>query len=197
MELLVFVFELQEHTWLLVQLDHALQHLIATSTSWAKTFKTLSTVRNYVQKVTTSTYTPLLSQVNTCYKAWLMPSFSIDTDVLKVIKALVALWEQDSNKTRHKLAVLLTDLPLTSYRFRYDYLRDVTILSTTWIISALEALKFQDGNPDLGCFSLIELLVSEDRLYILERWRKVLAYAIDKQSETILQYALTHRSINT
>ena len=197
MELLLFTLDLQEHTWIVFQLDQYLQHLIVAGISSVKTLKTLGTVRNYIQKARTSTCTPLLSQIDAYYKAWLMPSFSIDSNVIQVIEALITLWKQDSNESHRELAVLLADLPLTSYRFRCDCLGDITILGTTWIMSALEALKLQDGNPDLGCFSLIKLLALEDRLDILERWRQVLSFAIDKQSEKLLQYALTNQSTNT
>lgn len=197
MELLLFTLELQEHNWLLVQLDHSLQHLIAAGISSVKTLKTLGMVRNYVQKARNSTCTPLLGQIDAYYRAWLMPSFSIESNIIEVIEALVTLWEQNSNETHRELAVLLTDLPRTSYRFRCDCLGDITILGTSWIMSALEALKLQDGNPDLGCFSLIKLLALEDRLDVLERWRQILSFAMDKRSETLLQYAVTHQSTDT
>lgn len=196
MELLVFTLELQEHTWLLVKLDQSTQRLIASGPSSIKTCKTLGTVRNYLQKGTTSTCTPLLSQIDAYYKAWLMPLSPIDPNVLKVIEALITLWEKDSNQVRRELAVLIADLPHTGYQFRCDCLRDITNSGTTWTTSALGALKFQGGNPDLGFFSLIKFLASK-RGEFLGRWRKVLSFAIERQSEELLQHALKTQSTTT
>ena len=197
MELLVFTLEIQEHKWLLLKLDRSIQQLIASGPSAMKTTRTLSAMRDFVKKVTTSTCTPLLSQINSYYKIWFMPGFAIDPNVPKLIETLINLWQQHSNKHLRELAVLIADLPLTSYQFRCDCLRDMTTFDSIWIMSALEALNLHDGNADLGCFALIKLLASESRRGILERWRKVLSFAIEKQSEALLRHALTHRNTTT
>ncbi len=197
MELLFFSLELQEQSWLLVKLDHSVQHLIASGPSRIKTIRTLNAVRNSIRETTTSTLTPLLSQINSYFKAWLMPGFSIDPNILGVIETLTNLWQQDSNKRCRDLAILIADLPLVSSQLKCGCLRDITTLGTIWIKSALEALNFNDGNPDLGCFSLVKLLASEDRLGVRGRWLKVLSFAIEKQSETLLQHAVTHWSTAT
>ena len=194
MELLVFTLEIQEHDWLLVKPDHSIQHLISSGASAMKTIRTLSAVSDFVKKATTSTCTPLLSQINSYYKIWFMPGFSIDPSMPELIETLISLWQQHSNKHLRELAVLIADLPLTSYQFRCDCLRDMTTFDTNWILSALEALNLHDGNADLGCFALIKLLASESRRDILERWRKVLSFAIEKQSEALLRHAMTHQN---
>ena len=65
MELLVFTHGLQEQTWLLDQLDHSIQQLIASGPNLMITIETLDAVRKSVRNTTVSAPTPLLSQIDT------------------------------------------------------------------------------------------------------------------------------------
>lgn len=196
MDLLVFIHGVQEQTWLLVSLDDYAQQLIASGRPLMISIETLGAVRKSVRSTTTSTPTPLLSQIDTYCKAQLIPCCTVDPEVRKLVEALIILWQQDSDKNRRELALLIADLPSTGCQLRCDCLGDLTTLNYSWVFSTLEALKSHEGNPDLGCFALIGLLASEDRPYILERWRKVLSFAIEKQHEKLLHHAVTHMTTN-
>ncbi|KAL9067663.1 MAG: hypothetical protein Q9161_006745 [Pseudevernia consocians] len=190
-ELLIFTYGLQEQTWLLAELDHSVQLFIA-SPPFLMTMETLGAVRNSLRSTTTSTPTPLLSQIDAYCKAQLIPGCIIDPKVLGLVEALIRFWQQDADRNHRELALLIADLPHTGCQFRCDCLTDISILSNFWVISTLRAFKFRNGSPELGCIALIRLLVSETSTEITERWRKVLSFAIEKQHETLLRYAVTH-----
>ena len=196
MELLVFTHGLEEQDWLLVQLDDSVRRLIASGPSLMISIETLDAVRTSIRSTTISTPTPLLSQIDTYCKAKFMPGCTVDPQVCELIEALIILWHQDSDHDRRELTILIADLPNTGCQLRCDCLRDITTLNSSWVSSTLEALKLHEGSPDLGCFALIGLLASEGRPYILERWRKVLLFAIEKQHERLLRHAVTHMTIS-
>lgn len=190
-ELLGFTLELQKYTWLLVELDPAVQHLIASGPSSIETIKTLDTVIDFVENAMVSTCPTLLSQIISYYNNWLMPSFPVDPNVPELIDTLIDLWHQQFDGDSRELSLLIADFPLSTVQFRCDCSRDMTTFGMIWIKSALEALHLHDGNADLGCFSLIKLLASEPKPDILERWGKVLSFVIEKQSERLLRHAVT------
>lgn len=194
-ELLVFTHELQEESWLLAELDPSVQQHITSAPSLI-TIETLSAICNSVRSATTPTPVPLLSQIDAYCKAQFIPSCTVDPQGHGLVETLISLWQQDLNRNYRGLALLVADLPNTGCQFRRDCLTDIMTLTEFWVTSALEALKLQDTNPDLGCIALIRLLASESRPDIRERWRKVLTFAIEKQHETLLQYAVTHLTTN-
>lgn len=189
MDLLVFCCGLQEQTWLLVHLDCSVQQIIASGPSLMTKIETLGVVRKSIRSTTTSTPTSLSSQIDAYCKAQLIPFCIADPNFCRLVETLICLWQQSPDKNRRELALLIADLPNTGWQFRCDCLTDLTTLSNLWVTSTLEALH--DENPDLGCFALIRLLASEDKPAILERWRKVLSFAIEKQHETLLHHAIT------
>ena len=191
LELLVFTHGLLEQTWLLAELDYSVQQLIL-SAPLVMTMETLDAVRSSIRSTTSSAPTPLLSQIDAYCKAQLIPGYSVDPKVHGLVEALIGLWRQDADRNHRELALLIADLPNTAFDFRYDCLMDISTLSNFWVLSTLTAFKFHDGSPDLGCISLIRLLASEKKTEILERWRKLLSLAIEKQHERLLHYALTH-----
>ena len=191
-ELLGFTLELQKYTWLLIELDPSVQHLIASGPSSIETIKTLDTVIDFVENAMVSTCPTLLSQIISYYNNWLMPSFPVDPNVPELIDTLIDLWHQQFDGDSRELSLLIADFPLSTVQFRCDCLRDMTTFGMNWIKSALEALHLHDGNADLGCFSLIKLLASEPKPDILERWGKVLSFVIEKQSERLLRHAVTN-----
>ena len=168
-----------------------MQHFIA-SAPFRMTTETLGVIRNSLRSTSSSTPSPLLSQIDAYCKARFIPRYTISPEVEKLIEALISLWHQNSDRNHHDLALLIGDLPYTSCKFRCGCLRDVTTLSESWIFSPLQALDFHDGNLDLGCIALIRLLASEKRTDILRRWRKVLSFVIKKQHEKLLLHAVTH-----
>ena len=113
-----------------------------------------------------------------------------------MVEALIVLWYQNFDNSRRELAILIADLPNIGCQLKCDCVREITTLQSSWIFSTLEALKFNKGNPDLGCFALIRLLASEHRSLILERWRKVLLFAIEKQHDKLLCHAVTHMTVS-
>lgn len=191
MELLVFAQDLREQTWLLADLHLSVRECIDSAPSLI-TIGTLAVVRNSIRSTKMSAPTPLLSQIDTYCRALLMPGCKVDTHIRGLIEVLISLWQQDLDVNHRELALLIADFPNTSCLFRCDCLRDIMNLRKPWVISTLEALKLQDGNPELGCFSLIRLLASADSSDILERWRNVLLFAIEKQEERLLLHAVTH-----
>ena len=191
-KLLAFTLELQKYTWLLVKLDASVQRLVASGPSSIETIKTLDAVIDFAKNAMASTCPTLLGQIISYYNIWLMPSPSVDPNVPELINNLIDLWHQRFDEYSRELSLLIADLPLYTVRFRCDCLRDMTSFGMDWIKSALEALHLHDGNADLGCFPLIKLLASEPRPDILERWGKVLSFVIEKQSERLLQHAVTH-----
>ena len=190
-EFLVFTLEVQDEMWLLVELERSVQQSIASAPS-LMTIETLSDIRNSIRRTSSSTPSPLQSQIDAYCKARLLPGYANDTESEKVIEVLISLWHQNPDRDRHELALLIGDLPNTSCEFRHDCLIDLTTLSKSWIMSLLQALNFRDGNPDLGCIALIGLLALEKRIEILGRWRKVLSFAIEKQHEKLLLHAVTN-----
>ena len=191
-ELLGFTLELQKYTWLVGKLDPSVQHLIASGPSSIEIVKTLDAVIDFVKDAMVLKCPTLLSQLISYYNIWLMPSSSVDPNVRELINTLTDLWHQRSDGGSRELALLIADLPLFTVKFRCDCLRDITTFDMIWTKSALEALHFHDGNADLGCFSLIKLLSSETRPDILERWGKVLSSVIEKESERLLEDAVTN-----
>ena len=191
MDLLVFYCELQEQTWLLVHLDRSVQQFIASGPSLTTKIQTLGVVRKSVRSTTASTPTSLSSQIDAYCKTQLIPGGTTDPNFCRLVETLIYLWQQNPDENRRELALLIADLPNTGCQFRWDCLTDITTLSDFWIITTLRAL-LHDESPDLGCFALLRLLASEDEPVILERWRKVLSFAIEKQHETLLHHAVTH-----
>ena len=194
-EFLVFISGLQEETWLLAELDPFVQQLIASTPS-CLTSGVLNAIRESVQTMTTSAPTSLLSNIDAYYKAHLIPDHTIDQEAHGLIEALISLWQKDADADHRELALLIADLPGTGCLFRCGCLTDITTLSDIWISIVLETLKIDDGNPSLGCVAFIRLLASEDRQDIVERWRKVLTFAIERQHEILLRYWLTHLTSN-
>ena len=190
-ELLLFTLGVQDEMWLLVELERSVHQSIASAPS-LMTIETLSVIRNSIRRTSSSTLSPLQSQIDAYCKARLLPGYADDPESEEVIEVLISLWHQNPDKDRHELALLIGDLPNTSCEFRCDCLRDLTTLSKSWIMSLLQALNFRDGNPDLGCIALIGLLALEKRIEILRRWRKVLSFAIEKQHENLLLHAVTN-----
>lgn len=194
-ELLGFTYGLQEQAWLLAELDPSVRQHITSAPSVIM-IETLGAIRNSVQDTTTSTLAPLLSQIDAYCEAQLIPIYTVDPQDHGPVEALVSLWQQDLNGNHRRLALLIAGLPDTGCRFQCDCLKDITSLTDFWITSVLEAFKLHGGNPDLGCIAFIRLLASENRTDIRERWRKVLTLAVEKQHETLLQYAMTHLTTN-
>ena len=190
-ELLVFIHGLQEQTWLVAELDCYVQQIIASAPSLIM-METLGAVRNSVCNMTTSTPTPLLSQIDAYCKAQLLPHCTTDSQSRGLVEALISLWLQDSDQSHRVLALLIADLPETGCQFRCDCLKDIPTLDSIWVIGTLEALKYHNESSVLGCISLIRSLESEYRMDILERWRKVLSFAIEKQNENLIRHAMTH-----
>ena len=190
-EFLVFTLGIQDKMWLLVELERSVQQSIASAPS-LMTIETLSVIRNSIRSTSSSTPSPLQSQIDTYCKAQLLPAYANYPESKEVIEVLISLWHQTRDRDCHELALLIGDLSNTSCEFRCDCLRDLSTLSKSWGTSLLQALNFRDGNPDSGCIALIGLLALEKRTDILRRWSKVLSFAIEKQHEKLLLHAVTN-----
>ena len=190
-ELLAFTLELKVQTWLLGGLDHLVQRLIASAPA-LMTMETLGDIRKSLRNTTSSTSTPLESQIDAYYRAQLVPGHTLNLEDPGVIVAVISLWQQEKNTNHRELALVIADLPHTVCQYRCDCLADISALSDSWVISTLRAFRYHDESHHLGCIALIRLLVSEQRSDVLERWRKVLAFAIKLQGEGLLDYAVTY-----
>ncbi|ERF73018.1 hypothetical protein EPUS_07112 [Endocarpon pusillum Z07020] len=190
-ELLTFYYRLQEQTWLVAEFDHSAQDLIASRPPWV-TIETLGVIRNSIWSVTSSAATPLRSQVDAYCRALLVPGWTVSPHVRGLVEALIDLWKQNRDEKRLELALLVADFPNTSCQFRCDCLGDLTTLSYPLVISTLRVLKFPNGDPDTGVFTLIRLMASENMLSALERWRQILLVVIEQQHETLLRHAVTN-----
>ncbi len=195
-KLLVFTHGLLEQTWLLAELDYSVQRLVLFA-PLVMTMETLDAVRSSIRSTPSSAPTPLLSQIEAYIKAQLIPGYPVDPKVHGLVEALIGLWRQDPDRNHRELALLIADLPNTACEFKCDCLTDISTLGNFWVLSTLRALRFHDGNPDLGCIALIRLLAHEKKTEILERWRKVLSFAIEKHHERLFHYAVTHLTADT
>ncbi|KAF7507279.1 hypothetical protein GJ744_010713 [Endocarpon pusillum] len=192
-ELLIFYDRLQEQTWLLADLDHFVQDLIASRPPWV-TIETLGIIRNSIGSVTSSAPTPLRSQVDAYCRDLLVPGLTGFPHVRGLVEALIDLWKQTRDEKRLELALLIADFPNTSCQFRCDCLGDLTTLPYELVISTLRVLKFPNGDPDTELFTLIRLMASENMLSALKRWRHILLVVIERHHETLLRHAVTNLS---
>ena len=192
-ELLTFTHGLHEETWLLVELDHSIQQFIISGPPLI-TIETLGIIRNCIGSATTAMLTPLLSQVDAYCKARLMPDCAVDSQVRELIEALIDLWQQHLDWNYRELALLIANFVKVTSQFRCKCLKDITTLTLPRVISTLEALKFPNGDLELGVFTLIKLLASEDRLESVICWRRVLLFTIENQHEALLHHALTQQT---
>lgn len=191
----LFTQEMQEHSWLLTELDQIVQQCIACAPP-LMTLGTLHDIRDSVRSTTASTPSPLRSQIDEYCKARLIPGYPVELDIHLLVEALINLWQQHLVKDRRELALLIAEFPNTGYQFRSDCLTDIMTFNDTLVINTLKALKFHDENLNYGCIALIVLLASEKTMVILERWRKVLSFVVEIHHEKLLRHAVTHLTID-
>lgn len=192
-ELLTFICGLQEETWLLAELGHCVQLLIASGPLWM-TIETLGIIRKSIRRWTSSASAVLLGQIDAYCKARLIPGWTVFPHGRRLVEALIDLWQHVGDENRLKLALLIADLSDISSQLRYDCLGDIATLSYSLVISTLSALQIPNGNPNRGVFMIIRLLASEGQPDTLERWRQVLLFLIERQHETLLHDAMTNLS---
>ena len=188
-----FVEGLKNAAWLANELHPYIQQAIAFMPSLT-TIQTLSSVRDAVQRTSSRGTGPLLSQIDAYCKAQLIPDFAIASQTGKMIEAITYIWQQDIDEDRRELALVIAELPSANFPLRYECLYDLATLDNFRATSILEALNIPNGNPNRGCFTLIRLLASEERMDFLGRWRQVLRFAVEKQHERLFDYATTHLS---
>ena len=194
MELLIFTCGLHEEPWLLAELSNSVQ-LPITSGPSLKMIEVLVIIRNTIRSATPSSPTPLLTQIDSYCKARLTAKCTIAPGAHELVEALIDVWQQHRDEDYRELALLVADLPSISNQLRCECLRDLPSLTYSWVISTLMVLKFLNGNPELGIFTLTGLLASEEKLDRLTRWRQVLLFALEKQHETLLKDTVTNLGV--
>jgi len=197
MELHVFGVALQAAPWLLPLLNASLGILIS---NWPTTEKILdmNALQSDILRLLSGKVTQLRLQLNEHYTKCLIETSAMDLCTGSIIEALIHLWHQKPDTDRRELALVIAQGTGIGYSTQWECLRQLPTLPDTFVRNLRRIWQINMTEPDNSCVKLVQLLATTWKLdhEKVTCWRLVLHYWIKDRESTLLQYTLTHLTVD-
>lgn len=197
MELHVFGLALQATPWLLPLLEPSLGILLS---NWPTTEKILdtNTLKSDILKSSWAQVPALRLQLNEYYTKCLIETGAMDLHTESIIETLIHLWHQKPNTDRRELALIIAQNTESGYNILCECLRQLLTLPDAFVCNLRQILQTYAKEGDGSCTKLARLLAATSMMdyETATFWRSVLHHWIKDRESTLLQYTLTHLTVD-
>ncbi|KAK0514168.1 hypothetical protein JMJ35_003890 [Cladonia borealis] len=177
-------------SWLWPKLDLSLRHYIHfLITCSLELMNSLGALRIYIQNALPRNGLSLISQIDAYCRSLLFPQFDIDSESIELVKALMRLFQQNTDGDRRDLALQIALCPGTKKQVSCQRISQIVGLDKDIVSAVLAIFKGHKGWVN-SLFDFSRFLVTKATPELRNSWSMILYNKINSQDEQIFSQAM-------
>ena len=191
-DLIKFAKAFPRTSWLWPMIDPSLRDYILFINNGAslELMKNLGLLRIDIQNASPQNDLSLISHIDAYCKYLLFPYCQIDSDLVKLVQALMGFWQQNTDGDRRDLALQIARCPRTEKQLKCQRMSQIIGLHEEIVFTVLAILKGDEEKMVDLLFDFSRLLVTKATPELRNCWRMILYYEMHSQDERIVDQAL-------